>query len=98
MSERKEKRNDNLIEVDMDESRFVLEPANVEIGSGYALKVDYDESQKPIINVKTYGKVDIRSLAKEILRAFPDCQIRKVNNQPAVTVIKTRPKGKRKKK
>jgi hypothetical protein len=57
MSERKNKREEPSIEMDTEETSFTMEPAKVEIGSGYALSVRYDEHEKPIIDVKTYGKV-----------------------------------------
>jgi len=53
-----------------------MEPAQIEVGSGYSFSVDYDENDKPIIDLRTYGTVNIAKIKKEIQRAFPDAQIR----------------------
>jgi hypothetical protein len=92
MSERKNKREEPSIEMDTEETSFTMEPAKVEIGSGYALSVRYDEHEKPIIDVKTYGKVDLTKLQKEIERAFPNARIRQLANKPSVTIVRTNKK------
>lgn len=94
MSERKTKREEPLIEMDQEETGFVLEPAKIEVGSGYALSVSYDENDKPVIDVKTYGTVDLSKLQKEIRHVFPDARIRQLNQNPSVTIVKA---GKKKK-
>jgi hypothetical protein len=96
MSERKSKReSENLPELDSEQLGFVLEPAQVEVGSGYTLSINYDENEKPIIDVKTYGKVDIPRLRREIARVFPNARIRRLNQTQSVTIIRKR-KGKKK--
>jgi hypothetical protein len=97
MAEHNRKRSENLIELDPEETTYVLEPAKVEVGSGYAICVHYDENDRPIIDVKTYGKVDHAKLQKEINRIFPNGKIRQLDqtNEP-VTVVK-KEKKKRKK-
>lgn len=96
MPERKHKREpENPIEVDREELGFVLEPRQVEVGSGYAVSVSYDENENPIIDVKTYGEVDIAKLRKDIERVYPNAQIRQLSQTRSVTVVKKR-KGKSK--
>jgi len=91
MAEKKHKReSESLIELDSEELGFVLEPTQVEVGSGYTVSVSYDENEKPIIDVKTYGEVDIAKLQKEIERIFPDAQIRQLNPTQSVTIVKKR--------
>jgi hypothetical protein len=91
MAERKHKReSEGLVEMGSEESCFVLEPTQVEVGAGYTVSVKYDENEKPIIDVKTYGEVDITKLRREIQRAFPNAQIRRVKQTQSVTVVKKR--------
>jgi len=87
MAERKSKRGET-VELDPEDMSYTLEPAKVEIGSGYALSISYDEHEKPIIDVKTYGRVDLEKLQKEISQAFPNCRIRQLNKSPTVTIVK----------
>jgi len=91
MAEKKHKReSESLIELDSEELGFVLEPTQVEVGSGYTVSVSYDENEKPIIDVKTYGEVDIAKLRKEIERIFPYAQIRQLDQTQSVTIVKKR--------
>lgn len=91
MAERKHKReSEGLVEMGSEESSFILEPTQVEVGSGYTVSVKYDENEKPIIDVKTYGEVDITKLRREIERAFPNAQIRRVKQTQSVTIVKKR--------
>jgi len=93
MSERKHKREPNgVIELDTEEVGFVLEPTQVEVGSGYTVSVKYDENEKPIVDVKTYGEVDITKLRREIERIFPNAQIRQLDQTNSVTIVKKRKK------
>lgn len=98
MSERKQKReSEEFIELDSGESGFVLEPAQVEVGSGYTVSVSYDENEKPIIDIKTYGEVNIGKLQKEIERVFPNARIRQLNQINSVTIVKKRKRKNKKK-
>jgi hypothetical protein len=91
MSERKDKRESKgLIELDSEGLGFVLEPTQVEVGSGYTLSVSYDEDEKPIVDVKTYGEVDISRIRREIERVYPNAQIRQLNQTRSVTIVKRR--------
>lgn len=91
MPERKHKREPkSFIELNSEDLGFVLEPTQVEVGSAYAVSVSYDENEKPIVNVKTYGEVDFTKLRREIERAFPNAQIRQLNQTRSVTIVKRR--------
>lgn len=91
MPERKHKREpESFIELDSEDSGFVLEPTQVEVGSGYAISVSYDKNEEPIVDVKTYGEVNVTQLRKEIKRAFPNAKIRQLNQTRSVTIVKKR--------
>jgi len=91
MAERKQKREPySSIELTCEETGFVLEPTQVEVGSGYTVSVSYDENEKPIIDVKTYGEVDIAKVRRELERVFPNAQIRQLNQTQSVTIVKKR--------
>lgn len=91
MPERKDKRQrESLIEFDAEESGFVLESTQVEVGSGYAISVNYDENEKQVVDVKTYGEVDTAKIRGEIERVFPNAQIRHLNQKGSVTIVKKR--------
>jgi hypothetical protein len=91
MPERKHKREpQSFIELDSEELGFVLEPTQIEVGSGYTISVSYDENEKPVVDVKTYGEVDFTKLRREIERAFPNAQIRQLNQTRSVTIVKKR--------
>lgn len=91
MPERKSRFGPAAIEVD-EEVGFVLEPAQIEVGSGYTVSVSYDEDEKPVLDVKTYGKVDIIKLRREIERIFPDARIRNLTQTPSVIIAKKQKK------
>jgi hypothetical protein len=97
MAERKTKREENFIELDQEETNIILEPAKIEVGSGYALSVRYDENEKPIVDIKTYGKVDLEKLRKEIKKTFPNARINQLNQTHHSVTIAKKEKKKRKK-
>ncbi|MEM0357244.1 MAG: hypothetical protein QXL77_02565 [Candidatus Bathyarchaeia archaeon] len=100
MSEKKYKRETSShLELSLpDDWGFVLEPAKVEIGSGYTISLTYDEEGNPIVDVKTYGEVDSAKIRRDIERLYPNAQIRHINEEPTVTIIeKSRRKRKSKK-
>jgi len=77
---------------------FILEPAKIEIGSGYTVSLTYDEEGNPIVDVKTYGEVDSAKIRRDIERLYPNVQIRHINEEPTVTIVKkNKRKGKTKK-
>ena len=93
MPERKHKHEpESLIELDTEELGFVLEPTQIEIGSGYTISVSYDENEKQIVDVKTYGEVDIAKLRRDIERAFPNAKIRQLNQTRSVTIVRKKKK------
>lgn len=91
MSERKQKHEAGAYIKVGEEIGFELEPAQVEVGSGYIVSVSYEEDT-PVVDVKTYGEVDIAKLRKEIQRIFPDAKIRHLNQESTVTVVRKRKK------
>jgi hypothetical protein len=100
MSERKHKHApDDAVEFNAEETGIVLEPAQVELGAGYSLAVSYDKEEKLVIDVKTFGQVDMTKLRREIRRCFPEALIRQANPCRTVTVArkgKRRPGGRKK--
>ena len=99
MSMRKNKRaTEGIVEIDSEETSFILEPAQIEVGSGYTVAVSYDEEDRPIVDVKTYGQVDIAQLRRSIERTFPNAQIRHLNRSESATLVKTKTKHKNKEK
>jgi len=95
MFDRKTKREpEEIVELDDEKSGFVLEPAQVEVGSGYAISVSYDENDEQIVDVKTYGVVDVAKLRKDIEHFYPKAQIRNLCEAPTVTVVKKRKRKK----
>ncbi|MEM2972152.1 MAG: hypothetical protein QW270_07030 [Candidatus Bathyarchaeia archaeon] len=94
MAERKSKRDANIVEVEPEDASFILEPTQVEVGSGYTVSVNYDENEKPIVNIKTYGKVDLTQIKKEIERLFPNAQIRQTTPAQTVTIARKNKKKK----
>ncbi|HVP15858.1 MAG TPA: hypothetical protein VMT42_00635 [candidate division Zixibacteria bacterium] len=93
MAERKHKRgSEDITELDEDAS-ISLEPTQIELGSGYTLAVRYDENERPLVDIKTYGQVDLARLRREIEGAFPHAQIRQEKQSQTVIVAK---KNKRK--
>jgi len=80
MSQRKNKReSENIVEVETEETNIVPEPTQLEISSGYTLAVRYDEHQRSVVAVKTYGQVDLTQIRREIARIFPDARIHHTN-------------------
>jgi len=88
MAERKHKRGSGDI-AELDEDVGIhLEPTQVELGSGYTLSVSYDENRKPIVDIKTYGQVDLEQLRKEIAGVFPNARIRQKEQSNTVMASK----------
>ncbi|MEM1566786.1 MAG: hypothetical protein QW510_06900 [Candidatus Bathyarchaeia archaeon] len=90
MSEKKQKRETpSHVELSLPEDLgFILEPAKIEIGSGYTVSLTYDEEGKPIVDVKTYGDVDSAKIKRDIERLYPNAQIRHINEEPTVTIVR----------
>ena len=89
MAEHKHRRgSDGVSELDEDVG-VLLEPAQIELGSGYTLAVRYDENDRPVVDVKTYGRVDLELLRKEIEGAFPNARIQR-KEQPQIVIATTK--------
>jgi hypothetical protein len=95
LSQRRIKREDCSPTFDLEEGGFVVKPTSVGIGSGYAVSAGRDEKDEPVIDIKTYGKVDMSTVQRELKSLFPNVRIRHVNQASPVTLIK---KVKRKRK
>jgi hypothetical protein len=96
MSERKHKRgSEEIVGLETDEASFALEPAEVEVGSGYALVVRYDENENQVVDIKTYGEINITHVRREIAQLFPNARIRQLNQTGSVIASK-KSKGKNK--
>lgn len=100
MSERKNKRMSEVgvVEADSEEVTFIVEPASLEVGCGYTVAVSHDDCEREVIDVKTYGQVDIAQLRREIQSVFPDAEIRRINQSDSVTILKAMAKKNRRKK
>jgi 5'-deoxynucleotidase YfbR-like HD superfamily hydrolase len=90
--------SENENEVDAEEITFAIEPGHVEVGAGYTIAVSHDENERQVIDIKTYGQVDIARLRKEIERTFPNAEIRKFNQSHSLTVVKSNSKKRRSRK
>lgn len=89
MINRKTKRSGaNPVEATMTEHPFFLEPAQVEIGSGYTVKINYDENDGAVLDIKTYGQVDTRWLRHELKRTFPKIHVHRLRQATPGTVLK----------
>lgn len=89
MSERKNKReSEDIAETDSEVTRFVLEPTQIEVGSGFTLAVRYDENERPVVAVKIYGQVDVAQVRKEIERIFPNAWIKCEDHALAVRIVR----------
>ncbi|MEM2806708.1 MAG: hypothetical protein QXK86_07685 [Candidatus Bathyarchaeia archaeon] len=97
MAEKRHKRETTSpVKLDLAEDfGFILEPAKIEIGSGYAVSLSYDEDGNPVVDVKTYGDVDLSKIRRDIKRLYPNAQIRQLNQEPTVTVVR-KSRGERK--
>lgn len=89
MPKRKHKNEpERFVELDPEDLGFVLEPTQIEVGSGYTVSVGYDEDYKPIVDVKTYGRVDTARLRRDIERIFPNAEIRRLGESQSMIVKK----------
>ena len=93
MAERKHKRgSEDIAELDGD-AGMLVEPVQVELGAGYTLAVRYDECERPVVDVKTYGRVDMERLRLEIEGVFPNARIR--HNESSRTFVVSKKNMKR---
>lgn len=90
MSEKRHKRETSpSVKLDLaDDLGFILEPAKIEIGSGYAVSLSYDEDGNQVVNVKTFGDVNLSKIRKDVERLYPNARIRRLSQEPTITVVK----------
>lgn len=88
MSERKIRREDSSVAFDLEETGFAVKPAKVDIGSGYAVALGYDENDAAIVNVKTYGNVDVAKVHRELEKLFPNAKIIHSSQKSSVAVVR----------
>lgn len=86
MSKRKRKRRFfDLFGSDEENLLFGREP--VEGGSGYSISVTYDESGKPLVQVKTRGDVDVAKLRRDIEQRYPGARIEGLEKKPLIRIV-----------
>ncbi len=86
MSKRKRKRPFFDL-VDFDEEDFLFGREPVEGGSGYSVSVTYDESSKPVVQVKTHGDVDVAELRRDIEQRYPGARIEGLEKKPLIRIV-----------
>lgn len=86
MSKRKRKKPFfNLFGFDEEDFLFGREP--VEGGSGYSISVTYDESGKPVVQVKTHGDADVADLRRDIEQRYPRARIEGLEKKPLIRIV-----------
>lgn len=70
-----------------DEEDFLLGREPAEGGSGYSISVTYDEKSKPVVQVKTYGDVDVAELRRDIEQRYPGARIEGLEKKPLITIV-----------
>ena len=89
MIDRKNKRiADTTIGVNSNVENLVVEPTQIEVGSGYTVKINYDENDRAVLDIKTYGQVDTAWLRKELRRAFPKIQVHRLKQASEEGIVK----------
>lgn len=56
-------------------------------GSGYSISVSYDETGKPVVQVKTYGDVDKAELRRDIEQKYPGARIEGLEKKPLIRIV-----------
>ena len=84
-----------------DEEDFMFGRQPVEGGSGYSISVTYDEKGKPVVQVKTYGDMDMAELRRDIEQRYPGARIEGLEKKPLIRIVdegeeKEENKGKKK--
>jgi len=83
--------------MESEEIGFILEPAQVEVGSGYAVSINYDEDRNPMVDITTYGEVNVPKIRRDIEKILPGATIRELKQAGSVKIVKKqRPKAKAK--
>lgn len=85
MSERRRKRRLPEIFGFGEDFPFGREP--VEGGSGYSISVTYDDKGKPVVQVKTYGDMDVAALRRDLEQRYPGARIEGLERQPLIRIV-----------
>ena len=86
MSERKRRRRFFDL-FGLGEENFPLGQEPVEGGSGYSISVTYDEKGKPVVQVKTYGDVDVAELRRDLEQRYPGARIEGLKKKPLIRIV-----------
>ena len=78
----------NSIWLSTSDEKLELKPSQVEVGSGYTVRINRDENDMPVLDIKTYGEVDTNKLRRELQRAFPEIHIRRISPKTTATVTR----------
>lgn len=84
-------------ETETEEQGFLLQPSKIQVGEAYTVRIDYDQQENQIVNVRTFGKIDLAKIKLELQRAFPEAQIRQEPRTITVSkknIKKTKPNKK----
>jgi len=95
MSKRKRKRPFfDLFGFDEEDFLFGREP--VEGSAGYSISVSYDESGKPLVQVKTHGDVDVAELRRDLEQRYPGAKIEGLEKKPLIRIVDEKEEEERK--
>ena len=72
---------------EFDEMFEKLKEGMSEDSSGYSITVTYDDSGKPVVHVKTYGKVDEDALRREIEKRYPGARIEGLKDRKMIRFV-----------
>jgi len=70
-----------------DEEDFLFGRKPVEGGSGYSISVTYDETSKPVVQVKTRGDMDVAKLRRDIEQRCPRARIQGLEKKPLIRIV-----------
>lgn len=56
-------------------------------GSGYSISVTYDEAGKLVVQVKTYGDVDVAELRRNIEQQYPGARVEGLEKKPLIRIV-----------
>jgi CYTH domain-containing protein len=80
----------NSVWLNTAEEKLELKPNQIEVGSGYTVRINRDENDVPVLDITTYGEVDTDKLRRELQRAFPEIHIRRISPTTSGTVMRAR--------
>ncbi len=86
MPERKRKKRFSDL-LGFDEKGFLSSEDGGGRGSGYSISVTYDEAGKPVVQVKTYGDVDVAELRRNIEQQYPGARVEGLEKKPLIRII-----------